>query len=1148
MANLTLRAVKGSPLTNAEMDGNFEYFTGSHAITGSLIVTGGITGSVQGIISSSYAVTASYIQNAQSASYVLNAQSASYVLNAVSASRATTSSYALTAQTLLGSIQSASYALTASNSNTASYVAGGSVDGVVALATNALSSIEVYTAKVNADGDYKVLFTDNVNLDDNSNLYKDTNSTFLYNPGLNKLTVGALSASAGITGSLLADNIIVSGSILVSGSIVPNVPVGSSTSSFNLGSPTAAWKDIYVSNGTINFLDNTGAIVQTMGTGNNQLTGYTIISGSLAQGQSVSASGLYSHAEGTGSKANGIASHAEGFNTIAGGFLSGINANHAEGIQTTASGRYSHAEGQLSYALGESSHAEGYNTFTNGTAPGSHAEGYATRTDGAYAHAEGSGSSAWSDYSHAEGIKTYTYDYTAQTSTTGQPAIGSHAEGELTITVGRASHAEGKESYASGSWSHTEGYQSFTSGQYSHAEGYTTLASGQSAHAEGLSTIASGSYSHAEGYITIARGPYSHAEGYRTTASGEYSHAEGQNAIAVSDSSHAEGYFSTAGLPAWNTNSTVNGTTQLPSSIGNVTSSLPPGTVVALGANYLIVSRSFFQASLTQVQYVSASTLSLGGGLALAILDANNPSKVYPNQTLKAGYASHAEGSSNIAVFGHAEGYGNIAFGSYSHAEGIGTIAVADGQHTSGRYNRTSSNPDDLFIIGNGDDNSNRKDILLVSTSSLVVSGSILVSGSIVPNVPVGSTTSSFNLGSPTAAWKDIYVSNGTINFLNSNGTVAQTMGTGNNQLVGNTSVNGAFSVTGSVFVKDIYPVVFGKSNNTNFSNSTFLHGKSNQVGTDATYAHVEGTNNNVDGYASHAEGVGNQIWSGATGSHAEGYGTQIYGDPFTIGEEGSYSHTEGYYTVSSGSYSHAEGYYSVTIGSASHAEGAGNYTYGPYSHAEGSSNITMGEGSHAEGQANIASGSYSHVEGAETQTTGAFSHAEGFYSIAVGDYSHAEGGGGYSLGAGGYAGGKGSHAEGILTMAMGTASHAEGQSTQANGPGSHAEGYSTVALGNFSHAEGWFTVASGSYQHVQGRYNTHGDSNSLLIVGNGTSTGARGDAFKVRPSGSIVLPTTQSAAPSWTGTNGEMIFATVSGNHFFYVWMGNQWRSGSLA
>jgi hypothetical protein len=66
------------------------------------------------------------------------------------------------------------------------------------------------------------------------------------------------------------------------------------------------------------------------------------------------------------------------------------------------------------------------------------------------------------------------------------------------------------------------------------------------------------------------------------------------------------------------------------------------------------------------------------------------------------------------------------------------------------------------------------------------------------------------------------------------------------------------------------------------------------------------------------------------------------------------------------------------------------------------------------------------------------------------------------------------------------------------------------------------------------------------MIVGNGTKV-ARKDAFKVRIYGSIVLPTTQSIAPAWTGTDGEMIFATVAGNHRFYVWMSGDWRSGSL-
>ena len=171
--------------------------------------------------------------------------------------------------------------------------------------------------------------------------------------------------------------------------------------------------------------------------------------------------------------------------------------------------------------------------------------------------------------------------------------------------------------------------------------------------------------------------------------------------------------------------------------------------------------------------------------------------------------------------------------------------------------------------------------------------------------------------------------------------------------------------------------------------------------------------------------------------------------------------------------------------------------------------------GSHAEGQATIASGPYSHAEGQDSTSTGQSSHAEGFGTTAIGSYSHAE-----------------------------------GSSTTATGFASHAEGNSTKALGIYSHAEGNNTITSGSYQHVQGQYNTQGDSTSLMIVGNGTgpSVGARKDAFKVRMSGSIILPTTQSSSPAWTGTDGEMVFATVTGNHFFYVWMAGAWRSGSLA
>jgi hypothetical protein len=63
------------------------------------------TSSIQNVVSSSYATTASF---SQTASYVETAQTASYVLNAVSAS------FAATASSVIGTVESASYAITAS--------------------------------------------------------------------------------------------------------------------------------------------------------------------------------------------------------------------------------------------------------------------------------------------------------------------------------------------------------------------------------------------------------------------------------------------------------------------------------------------------------------------------------------------------------------------------------------------------------------------------------------------------------------------------------------------------------------------------------------------------------------------------------------------------------------------------------------------------------------------------------------------------------------------------------------------------------------------------------------------------------------------------------------------------------------------------
>jgi len=86
-------------------------------------------------------------------------------------------------------------------------------------------------------------------------------------------------------------------------------------------------------------------------------------------------------------------------------------------------------------------------------------------------------------------------------------------------------------------------------------------------------------------------------------------------------------------------------------------------------------------------------------------------------------------------------------------------------------------------------------------------------------------------------------------------------------------------------------------------------------------------------------------------------------------------------------------------------------------------------------------------------------------------------------------------------------------------------------------------SISSGSYQTVIGSFNNHNDITSRFIVGNGTSNSSRSDAFKVTHSSSIYIPT-QSSAPAWTGLDGEIVPAVVSGSTYLYMWSSGSWKS----
>jgi hypothetical protein len=261
----------------------------------------------------------------------------------------------------------------------------------------------------------------------------------------------------------------------------------------------------------------------------------------------------------------------------------------------------------------------------------------------------------------------------------------------------------------------------------------------------------------------------------------------------------------------------------------------------------------------------------------------------------------------------------------------------------------------------------------------------------------------------------------------------------------------------------------------------------------------------------SFAQGSGSR--AGATGAHAQGFFTTA---------SAIYSHTEGYYTRATLAYSHAEG--DTTL--------ANNF----YAHAEGRRTTSSGQWSHAEGYQTLASGNYSHAEGIDTIAGGIASHAAGLGARANGDYSYAQG---YeSLATGDYA-----VALGRRTSGSGISSLAHGYSTKASGDYSHAEGIDTTTTGSYSHAAGYGTTTNGDYQSVVGQFNTYSDSTSRFIVGGGTDSTNRIDAFKVTSNNRTIFVTQSGDPAAGGGVEGEFF---LSGSAI-YVYIDGAWKSTTL-
>ena len=511
-----------------------------------------------------------------------------------------------------------------------------------------------------------------------------------------------------------------------------------------------------------------------------------------AEGFYTNAIADFSHAEGRNTQTFGQWSHAEGYQSQAIGTFS-----HAEGRITKTFGKYSHTEGENTQTKGDGSHAEGYSTIASGSY--SHAEGQSTTANGTYSHAEGGSSNAYGAYSHAEGNgQAYgTYSHAEGESTeTGNPkgyyAVMT-ANGVFTISSSYGdlsglglfdagnligvddSQYDNINTYtnltaASCSFNGTNtlvhvtdtsfltstasigGITNFASnagdqywgGYAAHAQGYATIAQGAYSHAEGIGQ-AYGAYSHAEGGGQ-AYGAYSHAEG-GGNAYGTYSHAEG-NGTTYGTYSHAEGVSTTAGWRGYAVTAPIAaGVIKLLPVYGDRTTDFQAGSFVLIqdtlgeivagvtNTYRYEISGSAFTSSLTQITLYDTSVTTATNKPIIGVYGNSNPTSAD---------AECGQGS-------HAEGYATTAYGDYSHAAGFGTQTVGWYQSVVGQGNIPLSSTSS-FIVGNGSYDVNndiwtRSNLLVAEGNTVQISGSLQVSGSL--------TISPTSSGTPAYTGKD---------------------------------------------------------------------------------------------------------------------------------------------------------------------------------------------------------------------------------------------------------------------------------------------------------------------------------------------------------------------------------------------------------
>lgn len=211
----------------------------------------------------------------------------------------------------------------------------------------------------------------------------------------------------------------------------------------------------------------------------------------------------------------------------------------------------------------------------------------------------------------------------------------------------------------------------------------------------------------------------------------------------------------------------------------NISGSLTATTIVPAGSN-------------TQIQFNSASVLRGDAGLTYTLplqslqhgdgtaQATGLSSYTHGDGTISAGAFSRAVGGSSQAIGGYsyAMGFNTRTVGTYSLTHGNTTIASGSYQFVIGQFN-SRNNTTDLFVIGGGSNDSNRRDVFNVSTSSITVNNSLIISSSLIfiPTASVAFNGEIVRFGAGTLTTGQLYFlsSSGTWSLANANSTGSST-------------------------------------------------------------------------------------------------------------------------------------------------------------------------------------------------------------------------------------------------------------------------------------------------------------------------------------------------------------------------------------